>query len=93
MTFVRKLPDPLRTLLDLSEGEKVKRGMQHTLREIYPRPATEIPLGLRHGPLSSVADQIVAFLANDARRRGYELDLLREHRKRLGRVRTVVTGQ
>jgi tagatose-6-phosphate ketose/aldose isomerase len=55
----------------------------------------ETPLGLRHGPLSSVDEQtlFVAFLSNEARRRGYELDLLREmDRKRLGRVRAVVTA-
>ena len=56
----------------------------------------ETPLGLRHGPLSSVDSQtlFVAFLSSEARRRGYELDLLREiDRKRLGRVRAVVTPQ
>jgi tagatose-6-phosphate ketose/aldose isomerase len=56
----------------------------------------ESPLGLRHGPLSSVDSQtlLVAFLSSDLRRRGYELDLLREiARKRLGRVRAVVTLQ
>jgi tagatose-6-phosphate ketose/aldose isomerase len=56
----------------------------------------ETPLGLRHGPLSSVDGQtvFVAFLSSDARRRGYELDLLREiDRKRLGRVRVAVTAQ
>jgi tagatose-6-phosphate ketose/aldose isomerase len=56
----------------------------------------ETPLGLRHGPLSSVDGQtlFVAFLSSDARRRGYELDLLREmDRKRLGRVRAVVTAR
>jgi tagatose-6-phosphate ketose/aldose isomerase len=55
----------------------------------------ETPLGLRHGPMSSVDGQtlFVAFLSSDARRRGYELDLLREiDRKRLGRVRAVVTA-
>ena len=55
----------------------------------------ETPLGLRHGPLSSVDGQtlLVAFLSSEARRRGYELDLLREiDRKRLGRVRAVVTA-
>ncbi len=55
----------------------------------------ETPLGLRHGPLSSVDSQtlFVAFLSSDARRRGYELDLLREiDRKHLGRVRAVVTA-
>jgi len=56
----------------------------------------ETPLGLRHGPISSVDSQalFVAFLSSDARRRGYELDLLREiDRKRLGRVRAVVTAR
>jgi tagatose-6-phosphate ketose/aldose isomerase len=56
----------------------------------------ETPLGLRHGPMSSVDGQtlFVAFLSSEARRRGYELDLLREiDRKRLGRVRVVVTPQ
>ena len=55
----------------------------------------ETPLGLRHGPLSSVDGQtlFVAFLSSETRRRGYELDLLREiDRKRLGRVRAVVTA-
>ena len=55
----------------------------------------ETPLGLRHGPLSSVDSQtlFVAFLSSDPRRRGYELDLLREiDRKRLGRVRVAVTA-
>jgi tagatose-6-phosphate ketose/aldose isomerase len=55
----------------------------------------ETPLGLRHGPLSSVDGQttFIAFLSSEKRRRGYELDLLREiDRKRLGRVRLVVTA-
>lgn len=55
----------------------------------------ETPLGLRHGPMSSVDGQtvFVAFLSNESRRRNYELDLLREiDRKRLGRVRLVVTA-
>jgi tagatose-6-phosphate ketose/aldose isomerase len=54
----------------------------------------ETPLGLRHGPMSSVDGQtiFVAFLSSEARRRGYELDLLREiDRKRLGRARVAVT--
>lgn len=54
----------------------------------------ETPLGLRHGPMSSVDGQCLfaAFLSSEPRRRGYELDLLREiDRKRLGRVRVVVT--
>ena len=56
----------------------------------------ETPLGLRHGPMSSVDSEtlFLAFLSSDARRRGYELDLLREiDRKRLGRVRAVVTAR
>ncbi|MGH9497114.1 MAG: SIS domain-containing protein [Candidatus Sulfotelmatobacter sp.] len=55
----------------------------------------ETPLGLRHGPMSSVNDQtiFVAFLSSDPRRRGYELDLLREiDRKRLGKIRLAVTA-
>jgi tagatose-6-phosphate ketose/aldose isomerase len=55
----------------------------------------ETPLGLRHGPLSSVDPQtaLVTFLSSDMRRRGYELDLLREiDRKKLGRVRLAVTA-
>ena len=56
----------------------------------------ETPLGLRHGPMSSVDSQTAffAFLSSDGRRRGYELDLLREiDRKKLGRVRAVVTAR
>jgi tagatose-6-phosphate ketose/aldose isomerase len=56
----------------------------------------ETPLGLRHGPLSSVDGNslFVAFLSSDARRRGYEIDLLREiDRKHLGRVRAIVTAR
>lgn len=55
----------------------------------------ETPLGLRHGPLSSVDHQtvLVAYLSSDPRRRGYELDLLREiDRKKLARVRLAVTA-
>ena len=55
----------------------------------------ETPLGLRHGPMSSVDGQtvFVAFLSSHSRRRGYELDLLREiDRKRLGKVRVAVTA-
>jgi tagatose-6-phosphate ketose/aldose isomerase len=54
----------------------------------------ETPLGLRHGPLSSVDSNtaFVAFLSSEPRRRGYEIDLLQEiNRKRLGRVRAVIT--
>jgi tagatose-6-phosphate ketose/aldose isomerase len=45
--------------------------------------------------MSSVDGQtvFVAFLSSEARRRGYELDLLREiDRKRLGKVRLAVTA-
>ena len=57
---------------------------------------SESALGLRHGPLSSVDGNclFVAFLSNDPRRRGYEVDLLREiARKQLGRIRAVVTAE
>lgn len=56
----------------------------------------ETPLGLRHGPMSSVDSNtlFIAFLSSEAQRRGYELDLLREiDRKRLGRVRATITLQ
>jgi tagatose-6-phosphate ketose/aldose isomerase len=56
----------------------------------------ETPLGLRHGPMSSVDGNtlFVAFLSSESRRRGYELDLLRElDRKHLGRVRAIVTAR
>jgi len=55
----------------------------------------ESALGLRHGPMSSVDGQalLVAFVSTDPRRRNYERDLLDEIcRKRLGRVRVVVTA-
>lgn len=55
----------------------------------------ESPLGLRHGPLSSIDGKtlFVAFVSSDPRLRGYEIDLLEEvSRKRLGRVRAVVTA-
>ena len=54
----------------------------------------ETPLGLRHGPLSSVDVQTLftAFLSSEPRRRGYELDLLKEiDHKKLGRMRLAVT--
>ena len=54
----------------------------------------ETPLGLRHGPMSSVDSNtaFVAYLSSEPHRRGYELDLLRElDRKRLARVRAAVT--
>jgi len=56
----------------------------------------ETPLGLRHGPLSSVDGQtlFVAYMSSEKARRGYELDLLREiDRKHLGQVRVAVTVQ
>jgi tagatose-6-phosphate ketose/aldose isomerase len=54
----------------------------------------ETPLGLRHGPLSSVDVQTLftAFLSSEPQRRGYELDLMKEiDRKKLGRVRVAIT--
>jgi tagatose-6-phosphate ketose/aldose isomerase len=45
-------------------------------------------LGLRHGPMASLAGRtlVVAFLSSEARRRAYELDLLAElRRKELGK--------
>jgi len=56
----------------------------------------ETPLGLRHGPMSSVDGNtiFVSYLSSERRRRGYELDLLREvDRKGLGKVRIAVTAQ
>jgi tagatose-6-phosphate ketose/aldose isomerase len=55
----------------------------------------ESPLGLRHGPMSSLDNHtlFVAFLSSDPFRRGYELDLLDEiSRKCLGRARIAVTA-
>jgi len=57
---------------------------------------SESALGLRHGPMSALDGNtlFVSFLSQDRRRRSYELDLLEEvHRKRLGRVRVVVTPE
>jgi tagatose-6-phosphate ketose/aldose isomerase len=55
---------------------------------------SESTLGLRHGPMSALdgSTLFVSFLSRDRRRRSYEMDLLEEvHRKRLGKVRVVVT--
>lgn len=55
---------------------------------------SESTLGLRHGPMSALDGNtvFVTFLSQDLRRRNYELDLLAEiHRKRLGKLRVVVT--
>src|SRR6202020_2847241 len=55
---------------------------------------SESTLGLRHGPLSALDENtlFVLFVSQDERRRNYELDLLEEvHRKRLGKLRVVVT--
>jgi tagatose-6-phosphate ketose/aldose isomerase len=55
----------------------------------------ESALGLRHGPMSSVDSEavLVAYVSSDPRRRSYERDLLDEIcRKRLGRVRVIVTA-
>ena len=51
------------------------------------------PLGLRHGPLSSIdaTTLVVAYLSGDAYRRQYEIDLLEElHRKQLGSAMLLV---
>jgi tagatose-6-phosphate ketose/aldose isomerase len=56
---------------------------------------SESTLGLRHGPMSALdgSTLFVSFLSRDRRRRSYELDLLEEvHRKRLGKLRVVVTA-
>lgn len=55
---------------------------------------SESTLGLRHGPMSALDGNalFVSFLSRDQRRRNYEFDLLEEvHRKRLGKIRVVVT--
>lgn len=55
---------------------------------------SESTLGLRHGPMSALDDDtlFVSFLSTDTLRSRYELDLLREiKRKRLGRIRVAVT--
>jgi D-galactosamine 6-phosphate deaminase/isomerase len=55
---------------------------------------SESALGLRHGPMSALDENtlFVSFLSRDQRRRSYELDLIEEiHRKRLGKLRVVVS--
>jgi tagatose-6-phosphate ketose/aldose isomerase len=55
---------------------------------------SESTLGLRHGPMSALNDStlFVSFLSHDARRRKYELDLLKEIKtKKLGKLRVVVS--
>jgi tagatose-6-phosphate ketose/aldose isomerase len=55
---------------------------------------SESTLGLRHGPMSALDGDtlVVSFLSQDTRRRNYELDLLKEVRKKqLGKLRVVVT--
>ncbi len=55
---------------------------------------SESTLGLRHGPMSALDGNtlFISFVSGDRRRRNYELDLLEEvHRKRLGKLRVVVT--
>jgi tagatose-6-phosphate ketose/aldose isomerase len=55
---------------------------------------SESTLGLRHGPMSALDGNtlFVSFVSRDRRRRNYELDLLKEvHKKRLGKMRVVVT--
>jgi len=53
-------------------------------------------LGLRHGPLSAIDSDtlVVAFLSAEARRRAFELDLIREiHDKRLTRKCLLVSPE
>jgi tagatose-6-phosphate ketose/aldose isomerase len=55
---------------------------------------SESTLGLRHGPMSALDENtlFVSFISRDRRRRNYELDLIEEvHRKKLGKLRVVVT--
>ncbi|HXG64131.1 MAG TPA: tagatose-6-phosphate ketose isomerase, partial [Blastocatellia bacterium] len=55
----------------------------------------ESSLGLRHGPLSAVDQEtlVVSYLSGDERRRGYDLDLLEEiRRKGLGKTRVAVSA-
>jgi tagatose-6-phosphate ketose/aldose isomerase len=55
---------------------------------------SESTLGLRHGPMSALDDGtlFVSFLSRDSRKRQYEIDLLKEiRRKRLGKLRVVVS--
>ena len=55
---------------------------------------SESTLGLRHGPMSALDAEtlFVSFVSRDPRRRSYERDLIEEiHKKRLGKLRVVVT--
>ena len=56
--------------------------------------ASESTLGFRHGPMSALDGNtlFVSFMSRNRRRQNYELDLLEEvHRKKLGKLRVVVT--
>jgi tagatose-6-phosphate ketose/aldose isomerase len=55
---------------------------------------SESTLGLRHGPMSALDENtlFVSFLSQDTRRRGYELDLLEEiKKKQLGKLCAIVS--
>ena len=55
---------------------------------------SESTLGLRHGPMSALDGNTLfaSFVSRDPRRRNYERDLIEEvHKKRLGKLRVVVT--
>lgn len=55
---------------------------------------SESTLGLRHGPMSALDANtlFVSFVSREPRRRNYERDLIEEvHKKRLGKLRIVVT--
>jgi tagatose-6-phosphate ketose/aldose isomerase len=72
--------------------ESALKVLELTAGKIYTM--SESTLGLRHGPMSALDGNtlFVSFVSRDRRRRNYELDLLEEvHRKRLGKVRVVVT--
>lgn len=72
--------------------ESALKLLELTAGKIYAM--SESTLGLRHGPMSALDGNtlFVSFVSRDRRRQNYELDLIEEvHRKRLGKLRVVVT--
>ena len=72
--------------------ESALKLLELTAGKIYTM--SESTLGLRHGPMSALNGNtlFVSFVSSDRRRRNYELDLIEEvHKKRLGKLRVVVT--